>query len=119
MNVSSSLVLPLSFRVALVKKRTLLKIGLFFSVSLFLSLSVSYIFQINSEVSERYLVSAYEKEMAHLLRGKETLEIGIIQNNSLQSVFSILESENTKFVEAEKIHHLRIKGNRIVVKQAD
>ena len=69
---------------------------------------------INAEVSERYLLSTYEKERTEVLKGKEMIEINILQNNSLQGVFSSLESDSSGFVKPDRINYLRIVGNRVV-----
>ena len=109
-----SLSLPLFFRITLVKKRALTKFSFAFTLVFLLFLSIAYIFQINAEVSERYLLSTYEKERTEVLKGKEMIEINILQNNSLQGVFSSLESDSSGFVKPDRINYLRIVGNRVV-----
>ncbi len=114
MNISSSIALPISLKLTLFKKASFIKIILIFALVLLLFLSISYIFQVNAETSERYLVSSYERQISEVLKGKESLELILIQNNSLKNAFSALESENSGFVRPEKINHLRVVGNRVV-----
>ena len=110
-----SLTFPIAVKNSLIRNKNLMKFFWVFVVLSVIFLSVLYIFQINTEISEKYSAVAYEKELINLMREKESLEIGAINLASLNNVVSLLESSGKEFVKAESIHHLKISKNRVVL----
>jgi len=90
--------------------RTLLILSLF-SI---LSLLVFYIFQVNAEVSERYSIQKYDKELTQNLKENQNLEINLIQSNNLDNIAVLMEEFN--FEKINKIHYIRVLGNKVVTK---
>ena len=90
------------------------KIFLFLSVLAVLLLLIFYIFQVNAEVSERYLVQKYDGKLGQLSKESQNLEIGLIQSNSLNNIAILMEELN--FEKPEKIHYIRVLGNQVVAK---
>lgn len=109
-----SLTLPVILKKSAVKKKKLLSLFWVFLIATAFSLSVFYVFQINTEISEKYAALNYEKELVELMRKKESLEMGVESSASLDNVLLLLDSSDMGFVEAEKVNHLKISNDRIV-----
>ena len=91
-----------------------LRIILIFSVLLTLVLLVIYIFQVNAEVSERYLIQKYDNQLSETLRENQSLEINLMQSSSLNNVLVLMDELN--FEKVDKVHHIRVLGNQVVAK---
>ncbi|MFH1656607.1 MAG: hypothetical protein ABH956_02425 [Candidatus Nealsonbacteria bacterium] len=88
-----------------------------FLILSFLSISVLllfYIFQVNSEVSGRYLIQKYEKDLTKIIGESQGLEMSLIQSNSLDNVMGSMESLN--FVKISKIYYIKVLNNQVVKK---
>lgn len=86
-----------------------------FLVLTFLSISALlffYIFQVNAEVSERYLIQKYNGELSQILKENQNFEISLVQSNSLDNIITLMEELN--FEKANKIHYIRVLGNQVV-----
>lgn len=79
-----------------------------------IALLVFYIFQVNFEVSERYLIKEYERRLAEVSQESKNLEISLVQMNSLNNVAGLLKELN--FVKIDKIHYIRVLGREVVTK---
>lgn len=108
-----SLPLPISLKSFSLRKGSL-KVFLVSNVLLLVLFSFLYVLQINSEISERYLIRNYEKILGDTIRAKEVLEINAIQINSLNNITALLGSENFNFEKVETVHHINIVGNQVV-----
>lgn len=78
------------------------------------ALLVFYIFQVNAEVSERYLIQKYGKRLAELSIESKNLEISSSQFNSLDNIIVSLEDLN--FEKTNKTHYIRVLNNQVVAK---
>ena len=76
--------------------------------------SVFYIFQVNTEVSERYLIQKYEKKINELSKENKNLEVGSAQVTSLDKVIEQIASLN--FEKTDKIHYIRVLETQVVAK---
>jgi hypothetical protein len=85
-----------------------------FSISLLVSLVVFYIFQANSEISERYLTAEYLSRLDEVSEENKQLEITALSVNSLENVSDLLKTLN--FVEVERIEYIRVLDNQVVSK---
>lgn len=81
---------------------------------LIVALLVFYIFQVNAEVSERYLIQRYENGLIELSKENKNLEISSVQVISLDNILSLLE--NSDFERTNKVHYIRILENKVVTK---
>ena len=79
-----------------------------------LTLLIFYIFQVNAEVSERYLIQKYDRRLTELSVESKNLEISSSQSNSLGNIILALESLN--FEKANKVEYIRILNNQVVAK---
>jgi len=86
----------------------------FLSILLLISLLISYIFQVNTEVSERYLIQEYEKKASDVSRENKNLEISSVQLSSLDNITALLE--NLKFEKTDKIYYIRAIDTQVVTK---
>jgi len=86
----------------------------FLSALLITTLLVFYIFQVNAEVSERYLIQKYETTIAEISKENQNLEISSFQVNSLNNVTSLLE--NLNFEKIGRIHYIRVLDSQVVTK---
>ncbi len=84
------------------------------SVILITLLFISYVFQINFEISERYTIRQYETRVAELLMDTRGLEMNFAQKSSLREVTPTLEGMG--FQNAEKIYHIQISDQQVVVR---
>jgi hypothetical protein len=115
--VSKILVLnpPIVFRRSFpIKWRIILRVFWILNVLLILSLLIFCVFQINAEVSERYLIQRYEKELNQALKENQNLEIGSVEAGSLENIVVLLEGLNLE--KAEKTHYIRVLDGKVVAK---
>jgi len=77
-----------------------------------ISLLVFYIFQVNSEISARYLIREYEKKLSEILKENKNLEISSSQVDSLENIAALLE--NLNFEKSGKIKYIRVLNNQVV-----
>lgn len=75
---------------------------------------IFYVFQVNAEVSERYLIQKYEQKLSEVLKENQNLEISSVQASSLDDIMVLMEGLN--FEKVDKIHYIRVLGNQIVTK---
>jgi len=83
-------------------------------VILIIGLLTFYVFQINLEVSGRYLIKDYKKRITELSNQNKILAINSTQNGSLEKMAEIIASQD--FEKIDKIHYIRILDTQIVVK---
>lgn len=83
-------------------------------------LLVFYIFQVNAEASERYLIQEYEKRIEGISRESQNLGISSAQVNSLNNITALLEhpqSGEANFEKTDKIHYIRVLDTQVVVSE--
>lgn len=97
-----------------IKLKILLKLLWFLIILSTLLLLTLYIYQVNTEISTRYLIQNYEKRTEELLNESKNLEISSTKINYLDSVLASVEKLN--FEKPEKIHYIRVMDNQVVVK---
>ncbi len=83
-------------------------------VILIIGLLTFYVFQINLEVSGRYLIKDYKKRITELSNQNKILAINSTQNGSLEKMAEIIASQD--FEKIDKIHYIRILDTQVVVK---
>lgn len=84
------------------------------SVLVMMLLLVYYIFQVNTEISERYSLWEMERKVSEISKENKTLEINSSQVNSLEKLTELLD--NLNFQKSDKISYIRILGNQVVAK---
>jgi len=92
-----------------------INLRLFWLLSILLTITflVLYIFQVNAEVSERYSIEEYQKRIAEVSKGNQSLEINSAQINSLDNLTLLLEELD--FEETDRIHYIRVLDTQVVV----
>lgn len=85
-----------------------------FFVLLLFCLLVFYVFQVNTEVSERYSIQKYEEKISEILKENQSLEINAVRANSLDKILALLTGFN--FQKTDKIHYIRILDAKVVAK---
>lgn len=78
------------------------------------ALLIFYIFQINAEASERYLIKNYEIKLSQAIREKQALEINLVESNSLDNIIN--KVLGLDFEKIEKIDYIRISGDQILAR---
>lgn len=73
-----------------------------------------YVFQVNSQVSERYQIRKYEKKIDKILGENKMLEISAAQTNSLDRIASLVGDKN--FEKIDKIDYVKILNGQVVKK---
>lgn len=96
------------------RRKIVLKGFLVLGILSIVSLLVFYIFQINNEVSGRYLIEKYERRISEIIKEKQNLEINSFQVSSLENIIGLLEPLN--FEKTDKIHYIRFLDNQVVAK---
>ena len=113
MNNTSILNLPTTlFRSLPLKIRFNLKIFWISFVTIIISLSIFYVFQINSLTSRTYQIKNSQNKINELSSQNEKLEIQLAKLNSLTNIKNLIEKFN--FEKATKIHYIQILENQIV-----
>lgn len=83
-----------------------------FNILLLIFLLIFYVFQVNAETSERYLIQEYEKGVSDVSRENKNLEISSVQLNSLGNITALLEG--LKFEKIDKIYYIQILNDQMV-----
>jgi len=83
------------------------------SILLTITCLVFYIFQVNAEVSERYLTEEYQKRITEISKENQGLEISSAQVNSLDNLTLLLEELD--FEKTDKIHYIQVLDTQVVV----
>ncbi len=83
------------------------------SIIIFL-LFVTYIFQINAEISEKYLLRQQERRVAELLTETRGMEMTLAQRGSLQALMPALEK--MEFEEAGRINYIQVFDQKVVIR---
>jgi len=91
-----------------------LKVFLALSILTIFSFLALYIFQINKEISGKYLIQRQENELAELIEENKSLEINSVGMSSLDNVLGFLDESNLE--KTDKIYYIRIVGNEVVTK---
>ncbi len=73
-----------------------------------------YIFQVNAEISERFLIKECEQAKNDLFQENKILELGFSKDNSLEKIMKLAEGLN--FEEIDKIHYIRVLNTQVVAK---
>ena len=73
-----------------------------------------YIYQVNAETSERYLVQEYQKKISEISKENKILEINSAQIASLDNITRLLEELD--FEKTGKIHYIRALDAQVVTK---
>lgn len=92
----------------------ILKFFRIFSILLIIILFFFYIYQVNAEVSERYLVQDYNKKIKELSRENGDLEIQAARLNSLDKIAELVKPFN--FEKTKKIHYIKVLETQVVAK---
>ncbi len=109
-------------KILAIKSISLPRINYFYFFNIFkiiaiisiITLSVFYVFQINLEISGRYLTREYERKISELLTETRLLETSFAQKGSLSEIMPILAGMN--FQEPEKTHYIQILDHKVVVR---
>ena len=109
LNLPISIIDSLIFRLKFNQK--ILRILIFLII---LTLLAFYIFQANALVSERYLLSNYQKKLNEKLRENEVLLINSTQLNSLSNIKEKVKAMG--FEKVDKVYYLKVLENQIVTK---
>ena len=83
-------------------------------VFVMLLLSGLYIFQVNTEISDRYLIEEYTKKIAQFSRENKVLEINSARANSLDKLASMVDSLD--FERTDKIHYIKVLSTHAVAR---
>lgn len=116
MNNALSLNPPFAIRrgFALKWKSAFLRVFMVLNIISILVLLVFYIFQVNAEVSERYLIQRHEARLVGISEENKNLEINSAHASSLDNIIGLLEGLN--YEKTDKIHYIRVLGNQVVAK---
>ncbi len=90
------------------------KLFLFLEILAAAGLLVLYIFQVNGNVSERYLIQDYQNRIKELSQENQKLEISSSQEISLEKM--MLSLENSDFEKTDKINYIQILDGQVVAK---
>lgn len=90
-----------------------LKVFRFLFVILIIGLLTFYVFQVNTEISARFLIKEYQKRAAELTNQNKILTINYTQNGSLGKIAEIIASQD--FEKIDKIHYIKVLDTQIVV----
>lgn len=85
------------------------------SALLIAALLIFYIFQVNAEASERYLIQGYEKRIDEISKESQSLAINSAQVNSLGKIEELLQSLN--FEKVDKVYYVRVLDTQVVVSE--
>lgn len=83
-------------------------------IPLTIILSIFYIFQISSVVSESYQVQKYQKKINELAEENKFLEINSIKVNSLENIDGRIQELG--FERVGKIHYIQVLEGSVVTK---
>ncbi len=83
-------------------------------ILLIITFLVFYVFQVNAEVSERYLIQEYQKRINEISKENQNLEISSAQISSLDNITLLLQEFN--FEKTGKIHYIRVLDTQVVAK---
>ena len=83
-------------------------------VFIILLLSGLYIFQVNTEISDRYLIQKYTKKIAEFSKENKVLEINSARASSLDKLASMVDSLD--FEKTDKIHYIKVLSVHAVVR---
>lgn len=97
-----------------VKWKIILKIFWIFSILSIIAFLVFYIFQVNTKVTERYLIQKYERQISEISKENKNLEIQAVQASSLYNITELLEPLN--FQKTDKIYYIRVLDTQVVAK---
>ena len=93
---------------------SVLKMFFVFTFALILSLLGFYIFQVNSEVAQKYAIPEYSAQLNEVSKESQNLEFNLVQSSSLDGISSVMQELN--FEKTDKIHYIRVLENKVVVK---
>ncbi|KPJ54838.1 hypothetical protein AMJ47_03265 [Parcubacteria bacterium DG_72] len=79
-----------------------------------LVLSGLYIFQVNTEISDRYLIQEYSKKIAEFSKENKVLEISSARASSLDKLALMVDSLD--FEKIDKIHYIKVLSTHAVAK---
>lgn len=83
-------------------------------VILIIGLLTFYVFQVNTEISARFLIKEYQKRATELANQNKILAINSTQNGSLEKMAEIIASQD--FEKIDKIHYIRVLEAQVVAK---
>lgn len=83
-------------------------------VILIIGLLTFYVFQVNTEISARFLIKEYQKRATELASQNKILAINSTQNGSLEKMAEIIASQD--FEKIDKIHYIRVLEAQVVAK---
>lgn len=73
-----------------------------------------YIYQINVEISERYLIKEYQEKIAKLSKENKILEVYSAQTASLDNMTESIEE--LSFEKTDKVHYIQVLDTQVVAK---
>lgn len=94
--------------------RAALKLFLFVSFLSTILLFAFFIYQINIEVSQRYLFDRYSLQLEKVLDDNQKLEMSLIEANSLYSPSELMEKLN--FEKIDKVSYIKSLKGEVVKK---
>ena len=83
-------------------------------VFVMLLLSCLYVFQVNTEISDRYLIQEYTKKISEFSRENKVLEINSARASSLDKLALMVEPLD--FEEIDRIHYIKVLSTHAVAK---
>ncbi len=107
--------LPLQLNVKKIKKDKLYFLFWISVISVFLILSFFYLIQVNREVSERYSLISYERELNSIIEKNEKLQTNLANSMSLSNIAPLLNYSG-EFVQVENVKYVKIQNSPIVLK---
>ena len=73
-----------------------------------------YVFQVNTEISDRYLIQEYTKKIAQFSKDNKVLEISSARANSLDKLALMVDSLD--FERIDKIHYIKVLSTHAVAR---
>ncbi len=96
--------------VRIIKSKSSISLAVF----IMLLLSGLYIFQVNTEISDRYLIQDYTKRISEFSKENKVLEISSARASSLDKLALMVEPLG--FEEIDKIHYIKVLSTHAVAK---
>jgi len=73
-----------------------------------------YIYQVNSEAAERYLIKEYQEKITELSKENKILEVNSSQTASLDNMTELIEK--LSFEKTDKIYYIQVLNTQVVKK---
>lgn len=94
--------------------RTSLRLFLVASFFLTMGLSAYFVYQMQAEVSERYLANKYLSDLSKIFEENQKLEMSLIEANTFNNVSDLMQKLN--FEKVDKISYIKVLSGQVVKK---